>query len=404
MNGATSNRTILIVLIAGSLISMIGFGVRTGFGLFLEPMTVARGWDRETFALAMAIQNLIWGFGVPVAGMFSDRFGPPFVLAAGALIYTGGVIGMGLAEGWWALQLTAGVLTGFGVALTSFSIALAAMAQVVGPSRRTLALGLGTAAGSMGQVVFSPLSQAMIANFGFQDALLFLSIAVALILPLAFLLPSTDAAASRAAIEQSIGDALREAVGHRGFLLLTVGFFVCGFHVTFIGVHLPAYVTDLGHSGEVAATCIAILGFVNILGSFSAGLIGQRMRKRTALSIIYILRAIAITALLFAPKTELTLYLFAFAMGFLWLSTVPLTSAIVAQVFGVRYMATLFGIVFFSHQLGSFSGVWLGGYLYDTIGSYDPVWIAAIVLGLLAAVVHMPINEEPLPRLAPQPT
>ncbi|MCB1742176.1 MAG: MFS transporter [Gammaproteobacteria bacterium] len=397
-------RAVLVVIVAGCLISFLGFGVRSSFGLFLEPMTSARGWNRETFALAMAIQNLLWGAGVPLAGMFSDRFGPPYVLAGGALIYAGGVLGMGLADSSVALQLTCGVLTGLGIAFTSFSIALAAMAKVVPARRRTLALGLGTAAGSFGQVVFSPVAQGMISGLGWQDALLFLAIAASVILPIALILPGEDAAAGRKAMEQTIGQALKEAVGHRGFVLLTVGFFVCGFHVAFIGVHFPAYVRDLGLAPEVGAYSMAIIGLVNILGAFSAGLVGQRMSKRTALSFIYLLRALAITGLLLAPKTELTIYLFSASMGLLWLSTVPLTSAIVAQVFGVRYMATLFGIVFFSHQLGSFSGVWLGGYLYDTIGTYDPVWWAGIALGLLAAVIHAPIDEAPVARLAAEPS
>jgi MFS family permease len=394
-------RSPLLVIVAGCLIATVGFGPRSALGLFLEPMTLAHGWSRETFALAMAIQNLLWGAGVPVAGALADRYGPPWVLAAGAVVYALGLYGMAGAESSLALHLFGGVLAGLGVAFTAFSIAMAAMARMVGPARRSLALGLGTAAGSFGQVLFSPLAQGFIQGFGWHTALILLALSTLVIIPLAFILPSDSSAGSESLIEQTIGAALREAVGHRGFVLLTVGFFVCGFHVAFITVHFPAYVKDLGLAAEVGAYAIALVGLFNIIGSFLSGLAGQRFSKKTGLALIYFLRAITIACLLMAPKTPLTIYLFAGVMGILWLSTVPLTTGIVAQVFGVRYMATLFGIVFFSHQLGSFLGVWLGGFLYDRIGSYDPVWYAGIALGLAAAVVHLPINERPLARLRP---
>lgn len=393
-------RTPVLIIVAGCLISTVGFGLRSVFGLFLEPMTVDQGWSRETFALALAIQNLLWGAGVPVAGALADRFGPSRVLAVGAVVYGLGVYGMAEAESGLMLHLFAGVVTGLGVAFTAFSIAMAAMARVVGPERRSLALGLGTAAGSFGQVLFSPLAQLWIQSFGWHDALLILAVSAGLIIPLAFILPNDTSVKGEAVTGQGLGEALREAVAHRGYVLLTIGFFVCGFHVAFITVHFPAYVQDLGLGAHVGAYAIALIGLFNIAGSLLSGAYGQRRSKRSGLSTIYFLRAIAITALLFAPKTDVTIYLFAGVMGILWLSTVPLTTGIVAQVFGVRYMATLFGIVFFSHQLGSFLGVWLGGFLYDRIGSYDPVWWAGVVLGLLAAVIHMPIDERPLPRLA----
>lgn len=393
-------RTPFIIIIAGCLISTVGFGLRSVFGLFLEPMTVDNGWSRETFALALAIQNLLWGAGVPIAGALADRFGPSRVLAVGAVVYGIGVFGMAEAQSGLMLHLFAGVVTGLGVAFTAFSIAMAAMARVVGPERRSLALGLGTAAGSFGQVLFSPLAQSWIQSYGWHDALLIMAVVAGLIIPLAFILPNDTSVRGEAASDQGFGDALKEAFGHRGYVLLTIGFFVCGFHVAFITVHFPAYISDLGLSAEVGAYAIALIGLFNIAGSFISGVIGQHWSKKTSLSTIYFLRAITITALLFAPKTDLTIYVFAGAMGILWLSTVPLTTGIVAQVFGVRYMATLFGIVFFSHQLGSFIGVWLGGILYDRIGSYDPVWWAGVVLGLAAAIIHLPINERPLPRLA----
>ncbi len=402
LSSASSWRTPLLVILAGCLIAMIGFGVRSIFGLFLEPMTVAKGWDRETFALAMAIQNLLWGIGVPVAGAIADRYGPARVMTLGALVYGAGVWGMAEADSGLMLHIFGGVLTGVGVAFTAFSLALASMARVVGPERRSLALGLGTAAGSFGQVVFSPLGQAMIAQFGWQPALLILAATALIIIPLAFVLPSDPSAKGEAVSDQSIGQALREAGGHSGYVLLTLGFFVCGFHVAFITVHFPAYAKDLGLGAEVGAYSIAIVGLFNIVGSFLSGAAGQRWSKKSSLSAIYFARAIAITALLLAPKTEITLYAFSAVMGILWLSTVPLTTGIVAQVFGVRYMATLFGIVFLSHQVGSFLGVWLGGRLYDATGSYDSMWWAGVALGLLAAVVHLPINEKPLARLSAQ--
>ncbi len=396
-------RTPLLVIVAGCMISTVGFGLRSVFGLFLEPMTIDQGWSRETFALALALQNLLWGAGVPIAGALADRFGPARVLVVGAVVYGLGVWGMAGAESAPALHLFAGIITGLGVAFTAFSIAMAAMARVVGPEKRSLALGLGTAAGSFGQVLFSPIAQSWISSFGWHDALLMLAATALVIIPLAFVLPSDTSAKGEPDSDQTMGHALREAAGHRGFVLLTVGFFVCGFHVAFITVHFPAYVRDLGLSAETGAYAIALIGLFNIAGSFLSGAYGQRRSKKNGLSIIYFLRAVAIACLLFAPKTDLTIYLFAAAMGILWLSTVPLTTGIVAQIFGIRYMATLFGIVFFSHQLGSFSGVWLGGYLYDRIGTYDPVWWAGIVLGLAAAFIHLPINERPVARLAATP-
>ena len=392
-------QTPALVIAAGCLIAMLGFGTRSVYGLLLEPMTGARGWDRETFALALAIQNLVWGFGVPFASMLSDRYGPSRVLAAGAIVYGIGTAGMATATTGVGLTLFGGVLTGLGIALTSFSIALAAMARVVEPGRQSLVLGIGTSAGSLGQVIFSPLSQLVIAKFGWDSALFFLAASVLLIVPLAFVLPGNKDTGGHATIEQGLGEAIVEAVRHRGYVLLTLGFFVCGFHVAFITVHFPAYVRDLGLAAEVGAYAIAIIGLFNIVGSFLSGLAGQRWPKKNGLVIIYSLRALAIAGLLIADKTPSTIYLFAAAMGILWLSTVPLTSGIVAQVFGMRFMATLFGIVFLSHQLGSFLGVWLGGYLYDRTGSYDAVWWIGVALSIAAALIHVPINERPLQRV-----
>jgi len=396
----SSWRTPLIIMIAGCLVAMVGFGVRAIYGLFLEPMSAVRGWDREVFALAMAIQYLLWGIGAPVAGALADKYGPPMVLAVGAVFYALGTWGMAVSQSTWMLHLTGGVIVGIGVAMTAFTIAIAAMAKVVEPDKRSMVLGLGTAAGSLGQVLFSPLAQGFIDGFGWQPALYILAAIVLIIIPLALFLPSDPSAKGEIEANQTMSDALKEAANHRGFVLLTVGFFVCGFHVAFIAVHLPAYVTDVGLSASVGAVALAIVGVFNIAGSIGAGFAGQRWSKKWGLSFIYAGRAVIIAAFLFAPKTELTIYLFAGAMGILWLSTVPLTSGIVAQVFGARYMSMLFGIVFFSHQIGSFIGIWLGGRLYDTTGSYEPMWWAGFVLGIAAALIHMPINEKPLARLA----
>ena len=399
MNASSNTRNVGVIIAAACLISLLGFGTRSALGLFLEPMSDARGWGREVFAIALAIQNLIWGFGVPVASALSDRYGPSRVLAIGALLYSLGTAGMAYSDTGAMLNLFAGVITGLGIAMSSFSIALAAMVRVVAVEKQSLVLGLGTAAGSLGQVLFSPLSQYFIEAWGWDSTLLLLGTTTLAIVPLAFLLPGVTTGGSPSKVEQSIGDALAEALRHRGYVLLTAGFFVCGFHVAFIAVHMPAWVQDLGLGPEVGAYALAIIGLMNIAGSFISGLVGRYWQKKNGLVAIYALRAIAITALMLAPKTPLTIYLFAASMGFLWLSTVPLTSGIVAQVFGARYMATLFGVVFLGHQLGSFSGVWLGGYLYDTTGSYDSVWWAGVALSVLATLLHLPINERPLARL-----
>ena len=389
----------LVVIVAGCAIAAIGFGARSALGLFLEPMTSARGWSRETFGLALALQNLFWGIGLPIAGMLADRIGASRVIVVGAVIYALGLWGMGSVQSAGLLHLFAGAFAGLGIAFSAFSLALAAMVKVVPPGRRTFILGLGTAAGSFGQVVFSPLSQGMIGYAGWAGALTALALIVLGMIPLALALPRGGTAGAPGAIEQSLVEALREARAHRGYVLLTTGFFVCGFHVAFITVHFPAYLRDLGLDPAIGAWALSLIGLCNIGGSLLAGLAGQRWSKRLGLSTIYTARAAAILALLLLPKTPFFVLAFAAVMGVLWLSTVPLTTGIIAQVFGVRYMATLFGIVFLSHQLGSFIGVWLGGLLYDRTGSYDGMWWAGIVLGLAAAALHLPIDERPLARM-----
>lgn len=389
-----------MIIVAGCIISTTGFGVRSVFGLFLEPMTVSRGWSRETFGLAMALQNLFWGIGLPFAGALADKIGAVKVIIFGAVLYALGVYGMTIVTSPTGLHITGGVLAGVGIAFSAFTIAMAAMVRVVGAHKRSLVLGLGTAAGSFGQVLFSPISQGFITAYGWSTTLLLLAAATLIMVPLALILPSDPSVSTDTiSAEQSMKDALREAGGHSGYVLLTLGFFVCGFHVAFITVHFPAYIKDLGLDPAIGAWSIALIGLMNIAGSFLSGMAGQRYSKKSSLSAIYFARAVTILALLLLPKTPLVIYLFASCMGILWLSTVPLTTGIVAQVFGVRYMATLFGIVFLSHQIGSFIGVWLGGRIYDQTGSYDAMWYAGIVLGVIAAILHLPIDEKPVQRL-----
>ena len=392
-----------LIILAGCLISLLGFGPRSALGLFLTPMTEARGWGREPFAFALAVQNLLWGATVPIASALSDRFGPRRVIALGAICYTLGLVSMAHVESPLLLVLTAGVLTGTGIGFASFSIAIAVLAKVMDPSHRSLALGLGTAAGSLGQVLFSPYGLFLIGGFGWQAGLYGFAAMTLLIVALVYVFPATDPTPADEKTQQSLSEALSEALHHRGFILLTFGFFVCGFHVAFITVHMPAYVRDLGLPASIGAIALSLIGLFNIIGSVAAGAIGQKYSKRISLSGIYFLRTVAIVLLLVLPKNELTILLFSAAMGLLWLATVPLTSGIVMQVFGVRYLATLFGVVFFSHQVGSFSGVWLGGWLYDRFGSYDAMWYAAIFFGLAATLVHLPIDERPLKRLHAAP-
>ena len=389
----------MVVIIAGCLISIIGFGIRSTFGIYLEPMTSDLGWTRETYGLAMALQNLFWGLALPIAGALADKFGPTRVIWVGAVMYGLGVWGMSLAETGFMLSMTGGVLAGTGIAFSAFTLAMASMARVASPERRSIVLGLGTAAGSFGQVLFSPIAQGFVNSYGWADTLVIFSVTTLILIPLAWMLPTDPSASTENTGSQTLKSAISEAMSHRGFLLLTTGFFVCGFHVAFITVHFPAYIRDLGLDPIVGAYSLALIGLFNIFGSFMSGYIGQKRSKKSSLAVIYFLRSVVIAALLLSPKTPLVIYSFAAAMGILWLSTVPLTSGIVAQVFGVRYMATLFGIVFLSHQLGSFLGVWWGGRIYDETGSYDQMWWAGIVLGLVAAALHVYINEKPLQRI-----
>ncbi len=393
-----------LVIACGCVIALLSFGPRSAMGLFFHPMTEARGWSRELFALALAIQNLMWGIGQPVAGMMADRLGTWKTLVLGTVFYAAGLLLMADAESAVALHVSAGVLFGLGVAFSSFSLVLAAFGRTVSPEQRSLAFGIGTASGSLGQFLFAPLGATLIAGIGWQQTLVVFAGLMALIPFLGIALRGkASPAASLQIQDQSLTGAISEAFQTRGYLLLTTGFFVCGFHLAFVTVHLPPYIADLGLDPSWGAWALALIGLCNIAGSLASGYIGGRYPKPIFLALIYVARAIAIAAFITLPPSPVTLLAFSAVIGLLWLSTVPPTSALVAVMFGPRYMATLFGFVFLSHQIGSFLGVWLGGRLYDQTGSYDAIWWISIVLGICAALLHWPIKEKPVQRLANAP-
>ena len=392
-----------VVIVAGCLISLLSFGPRSIMGLFLTPMTEARGWSREMFALAIAIQNIVWGFGQPIAGALADRYGSGRVLAGGGIVYAGGIALAAWAPNPLWLDLSAGVMMGLGMAAASFSIVLAAFGRRVPANKRSIVFGIGTAAGSMGQFIFAPLGQTLIQTFGWAEALTILAAMMLAIPVLALALAGRPGAAGQAMREQSLGEALGEAFAHRSYLLLTAGFFVCGFHVAFIAAHLPAFIIDRGLDPRIGAWALALIGLFNIVGSLSSGWIGQNHSKPVFLSCIYLARAALITAFVLLPTTPVTVLGFAAIIGLLWLSTVPPTSGLVAIMFGPKHLAMLMGIVFLSHQVGAFLGVWLGGVLYDKTGSYDVVWWLGVALGIFAAIVHWPIKEAPAYEAAALP-
>jgi MFS family permease len=399
-------RTPLVILICGGLIGSIGFGPRAALGLFLTPMSAANGWSREVFALALAIQVLVWGTAQPFVGAIADRYGSLRVLSAGALLYCVGLTLMAYSTTPGVLDLTAGLLTGLGIAGSSFTIVIAAFGKLIPPHMRTLAFGVGTAAGSFGQFLFSPLAVGFISWFGWQQALIAFGLITLLVIPLAFAVrtaPMDMTVKPGAATQQSLLQALAEAFGHRSYILLVLGFFTCGFQLLFITVHLPSYLVDRGLSVDTGAWAIGTIGLFNIIGSIAAGWLGDRMPKRYLLSIIYVLRSLAVVVFIMLPVTATSAIVFGACMGLLWLSTVPPTSALVAVMFGTRWMATLFGFAFFSHQVGGFLGVWLGGVLYTSTGSYNVVWWLSVVLGLVSALINLPIIEKPIERLAPIP-
>lgn len=400
---ASLRRSPAAIVTAGCAITIVAFGVRAAMGLFLEPMTAFHGWSRADFAFALAVQNLLWGLFQPFAGALADRLGPARVLAGGLVLYALGMAAMAAAATPLWLVVTSGLVVGLAQAFAAFAIVLAAFARLLPPERRAWAFGMGTAAGSLGQFLMVPLGQAFIASFGWADALWLLGACLLLVLPLAALLRAPGGGGAATVTNPlPLGRVLRHAFGHRSYVLLVTGFFVCGFHVGFIGVHLPAYLGDLGFAAGVGAAALALIGLFNIAGAYAAGVVAGRGSKRTLLAGIYLARAVVLTAFLLAPSTPLAVYLFAAAMGLLWLSTVPPTSALVALMFGVQHMAMLFGIVFLSHQVGAFVGVWLGGFLFALSGSYDSMWALGAILALAAALVHWPIEERPAPGPAAQ--
>jgi predicted MFS family arabinose efflux permease len=390
-------RTPMVVLVCGGLILTLAMGLRHGFGLFLQPVTTDMHWSRETFALALAVQNLVWGVTQPFAGMVADKYGSGRVVLGGALLYVLGLAWMAHPTTPLAFVLSAGVLIGVGLSGVTFSVIAGVLGRAFPPEKRSMALGISAAAGSFGQFALLPLTQWLLSNVGWVGALMALGTVGLAMAPLAAAL--VERRVSRVhAFKQSAGEAMTEALGHRGYVLLTVGFFVCGFQVVFVGVHLPAYLADHGLPARVAVTALALIGLFNIIGTYTTGWLGARIPKRHILSFIYFARAVVIALFVFLPLSALSVYLFAMALGLLWLSTVPPTNAIVAQVFGVRYLAMLSGFTFFSHQIGSFLGAWLGGKLYDTTGSYDLVWYLSIALGVVAGLINLPIDEREIVR------
>jgi MFS family permease len=395
-------QSIPVIILCGCLIGMLGFGPRSTFGFFLTPMSSANGWGRDVFALAIALQMLLWGAAQPFVGAIADRFGPVLVLCTGAVLYAIGFAWMVFAKTPGELYLSAGVLIGFGLAGPSFTVVIGAFGKLLPAEWRTFSFGVGTAAGSFGQFLFSPLAVALNSAFAWQTTLLIFAGVVLLILPLAFALAvprNTETAAQRAAA-QSVGAALREALSHPSFVLLVIGYFTCGFQVFFVTVHLPAYLVDRGLSADLGAIVIATIGLFNIVGSISAGYLSNLMPKRYILAFIYFMRAVAVAVFISVPATATSSMVFGAVMGLLWLSTIPPTQALVALMFGTRWLTMLAGFAFFSHQVGGFAGVWLGGLLYERTGSYQVLWWLFIALGIMSALINLPIQEQPVARPA----
>lgn len=394
------------VLIFGGLMVTFSMGIRHGFGLFNLPITSANGWGRETFALTIALQNLIWGAVQPITGALADRYGALKIMVAGGVLYALGLAGMAISTDALNFSLAGGLLIGLAQTATTYSVVYGILGRNVAAEKRVWAMGIAAAAGSFGQFLMIPVEQGLLSSFGANDALLMLALMASLMIPIAFMLREPNANNLQQASDQTIKQALKEAIGNPSFRLLTLGYFVCGFQVVFIAVHLAPYLKDLSKiypdvgAPAVATTALALIGLFNIFGTYSAGILGQRFPKRYLLSGIYILRSIAIMAFVWLPLSPTSTYIFAAIMGFLWLSTIPLTNAIVAQIFGVKYLTMLSGLVFFSHQLGSFCGAYFGGYLFDRTGSYLIVWNIAIALGVFAFLVNLPVKERAIHRAA----
>ncbi len=399
------------MLLCGALVVTLSMGIRHSFGLWLQPITMAHGWTRADYSMAMAVQNLVWGAAGPLVGLWADRSGAFKVLLLGALLYAAGLFGMANTEHSMPFMLSTGVLIGLAQACSTYAVIYGVLGRNISATQRSWAMGITAAAGSFGQFLMVPLASWLIAHVGWDKALMWLSSAALLIAPLAWGLrenaqtlaqrrasqPAAGTLADTAAGPSSAGAALKEALGHRDYLLLTGGYFVCGFQLAFIGVHLPSYLKDHQLEPQLATTALALIGLFNVLGTYAAGVLGQRLRKTWILSSIYASRAVAMTLFVLCPLTPVSVCLFAATMGALWLSTVPPTNAVVAQMLGVRNLSMLGGVVFFSHQIGSFCGVWLAGHLYDLTGGYQVVWWLAIALGVLAALLNLPIREHLAP-------
>jgi len=396
----SSWRTPVVVLICGSSILLITFGVRQNYGLLMGPISSSLHWGREVFAFAIAVQSLVWGITTPIAGFIADRYGPARVAAIGSACYALGLFLMSQASTSMDATISIGVLTGFAASMAGFPVVLSVIGRSVGPERRSLWLGIASAAGSSGQVVLVPLGQAFINEYGWITALMGLAALTALTIPLAAALVGGNKAAPDQTARQSAGEAFREARRHSGFQLLSIGYFVCGFQTMFIGAHLPAYLTDLGFSPSLGATALACIGGANIIGCILWGQLGAKWPKKNLLCVLYFLRAVDMAIFMLTPITEISVILFASTMGLMWLGTVPLTTGLVAQIFGTQFMATLVGITFVSHQIGSFLGIWLGGVFYDMYGNYDAIFWGGVVVGVLASFIHYPINDKPMARLA----
>ena len=386
------------LLLCSALIVTVSMGVRHGFGLWLQPITQAQDWSRETFAMALAIQNITWGLVGIFSGMLADRFGAFRVLIGCGTLYALGLLGMAFADTPLSFALTTGVLIGMAQAGTTYPVIYGVIGRNISADRRSWAMGVAAAAGSFGQFLMVPVEGQLILALGWQQALVVLGLGSLLILPLAWGLRESAMGHVTSLRQQTIAQAVREAFAYRSFQWLMAGYFVCGFQVVFIGVHMPSYLKDQGLSPEVASYALALIGLFNVVGTYAAGALGQRMSKPRILSAIYFLRAVAITIFLLVPLSPASVYVFSAFMGLLWLSTVPPTSAVIAQIFGVTHLSMLAGFAFFSHQIGSFMGVWLGGLLYDRTGSYDVVWWWCIALGIFAGLANLPVREAPIKR------
>src|SRR5215469_3969678 len=393
-----------VIIICGCLMAMLSFGPRSALGFFLTPMSQENGWGRDVFSLALAMQNLLWGATQPFAGAFADRYGAFRVISGGSILYGLGLLLMANSHSPAMLELSAGALIGFGLAGCSFNIVLAAFGKLLPEQWRSLAFGAGTAAGSFGQFLFSPLAVALKDAFGWQNALMIFAALCLVMLPLSLALATPrNVATPGATASQSFKNALAEALAHRSYMLLVLGFFTCGFQLAFITIHMPAYLVDKGLSTAVGGWTIAVIGLFNILGSLSSGWLGGRLPKRYILSVIYLIRALAVLAFISFPVTPASTIVFGAVMGLMWLSTVPPTNGLIATMFGTRWLAMLAGFAFFSHQVGGFLGVWIGGIAFERTGSYDVVWWLSILFGVLSALVNLPIVEKPVARLVQAP-